>query len=84
MPEDVEAIAGWLLNESFESAAGRIASVQREKGIALADLLSPLASLVVSLELANEIKTTLLSELSNIEYVRRAARAAPTAAGGVV
>lgn len=39
LPSDIEAAANWLLNESLPEAFERMVGLQRNKGVALVDIL---------------------------------------------
>ena len=68
MPDDVEAIVRWLLQEEFDSCFDNCWRTMSEKGLALSDVLTKIAEFVVTLEVKEPIHVArLLASLSDLE-----------------
>lgn len=65
--EDIRMIMSSLVSDSFNECYRKIAQLQREKGIALHDVITQLHLLVHKFEFPIEIKMNILEKMSNIE-----------------
>ena len=67
-PDDVDRIVESLFNSSLEESANAIGSLQLEKGLALADIVSELHDRVREVDVPPEVLIFLLKELAEAEY----------------
>ena len=74
-PADIEAAAGWLLNEPFASAQHRLRALQLDRGLALVDIVRGLLPYVFRLNMPGAARCALVAALADVE----AALAAVTA-----
>lgn len=68
LPSDLDAILNSLMNDSFVTAQGKITDLCKNKGYAMADILSDLTTIVSSLELPPGALAELLDGMSGVEY----------------
>ena len=68
LPSDLDAILKSLMNDSFVTAQGKITGLCKNKGYAMADILSDLTTIVSSLELPPGALAELLDGMSGVEY----------------
>ncbi|KAJ3108799.1 hypothetical protein HK100_003387 [Physocladia obscura] len=69
MPGDVSKIADWLFAESFEVSHSKIQALKTEKGLALADIIGELHSVLSTMELPPKVRSFLLIKLADVEFV---------------
>ena len=74
-PADIEAAAGWLLNEPFASAQHRLRALQLDRGLALVDIVRGVLPYVFRLHMPAAARCALVAALADVE----AALAAVTA-----
>ena len=67
-PEDIEAIAGVLLNSNFKEAAAKVAAIKQERGLALADIVRLLVDYVFRLHMPQLARANLVSDMADVEY----------------
>ena len=67
-PEDIEAIAGFLLNEPFAEAAAKVSAVKTERGLALADIVRLLCEYVFRLHMPPNARAALISAMADVEH----------------
>ena len=67
-PADIEAAAAWLLNEPFATAAHRVAALQAERGLALADIARGLLPYVSRMHVPAAVRIALVEALADIEH----------------
>ena len=69
MPQDVEAMFGWLLQEDYARAFSLSWRMMADKGLALQDILSKLVEFVVLLEAKDKLsKARLVASLADVEH----------------
>jgi replication factor C subunit 3/5 len=68
LPQDVDQILEWLLNESFATAFEKISSICTTKGYALTDVLQDLAVKLTAMELDAAPLGQFLDGMSNVEH----------------
>lgn len=68
LPSDIEAILGKLLNNTFKEGFDFVTMMQREKGLALADVVTRIATLVAAMELPSHVLVFLLARLADVEH----------------
>eukprot|EP00898_Chlorokybus_atmophyticus_P004639 jgi/Chlat1/5176/Chrsp33S05040 len=68
LPQDIEQIVHWLLNEPFSVSHSRIQELKMLKGLALTDVVQQLQPWVFRLSLPADVRINLIDALSNIEY----------------
>jgi len=66
--EDIRAIMTSLISDSFNECHSKISKLQREKGIALQDVITQLHLLVHKFDFSDDVKMKILEQMSNIEY----------------
>ncbi|EPZ33155.1 P-loop containing nucleoside triphosphate hydrolase protein [Rozella allomycis CSF55] len=67
-PSDVEAIIHWLMNDSFKSCYDlAIYNLQKERGLALVDIIHEVAEHLIFLELPSAVRLVLLEKISDVE-----------------
>ncbi len=67
LPQDVDQILDWLMNQSFAVAYEHIVHLCTSKGYALTDVLQDLATKLLTLELDSATLGRLLDGMSNVE-----------------
>uniref|UniRef100_A0A7S0KHQ5 AAA+ ATPase domain-containing protein n=1 Tax=Micromonas pusilla TaxID=38833 RepID=A0A7S0KHQ5_MICPS len=67
-PEDIEAIAGVLLNSNFKEAVAKVAAIKQERGLALADIVRLLVEYVFRLHMPQLARANLVSDMADVEY----------------
>lgn len=67
-PKDVEQVVNWLLEKDFALAYQYIDAMQKEKGLALADLITEVFNYCQNVKFPANMRVMLLDELSFIEY----------------
>lgn len=65
--EDIQMIINCLVNDSFNECYKKITQLQREKGIALQDVITQLHLLVHKIKFPTDIRMNILEKMSNIE-----------------
>ena len=65
--EDIELIMNCLVNESFNNCYQKISALQREKGIALQDVITQLHLLTHKIKFPSDVKLSILEKMANIE-----------------
>lgn len=68
LPSDIETIIDMLLNATFREGFDGIAKMQREKGLALVDVLDRVSKSVYEMELPQSALGFILARLADIEY----------------
>jgi len=68
LPEDVQSILDWLLNDDFNEVLTRIRDLCTTKGYALSDILKDLTDLLVGMELPPEAAAIIYDDMSTIEW----------------
>lgn len=68
LPSEIEACAGWLLNEPLAEAFARIAELQLHNGVALVDVLQQLHPFVFRIGMPPRVRVELVSKLGAIEH----------------
>ena len=68
LPEDVNKILQWLLNETMGNAFTNISQMCAEKGYALTDILQELAAKLTTMKLDAAPLAKLLNGMSNVEH----------------
>ena len=67
LPSDIELIATWLLNESYQVTFANISKLQREMGYAIADILQEVYCYVNKLDFPPAARIFMLDELAKLE-----------------
>ncbi|XP_024517830.1 replication factor C subunit 3 [Selaginella moellendorffii] len=67
-PKEIEQIASWLLNESFQSAYSNIVQLKTSKGLALVDVVRELQPFIFTISMPGNIRVPLINCLADIEY----------------
>lgn len=67
-PEDIEAIAGVLLNSNFKEAVAKVAAIKQERGLALADIVRLLVEYVFRLHMPQLARANLVSDMADVEW----------------
>ena len=67
-PADIEAAAGWLLNEPFAAALHRIRTLQAERGLALVDVVRGLLPYIMRLHMPPGARVALVEALAEVEH----------------
>lgn len=67
-PEDIEAIAGVLLNSNFKEAVEKVAAIKQERGLALADIVRLLVEYVFRLHMPQLARANLVSAMADVEH----------------
>ena len=65
--EDIEFVLNCLVEDSFNECFQKIIKLQREKGIALQDVITQLHLVVHKIKFPIQIKMNIIEKLSNIE-----------------
>lgn len=65
--EDIELIMNCLVTESFNACYQKISTLQREKGIALQDVITQLHLQAHRIKFPTEIRMSILEKMANIE-----------------
>lgn len=68
LPADLDAIAYSLLNDKFLEAHVKITTLCREKGYAMADILSELTIMISGMDLPSGALAEILDGMSGVEY----------------
>ena len=68
LTHDIRNILKWLLNEDFNIAYNKILNIQKEKGLALTDIITCLHVLLVKFHFNNSILCNVYSELADLEH----------------
>ncbi|KAG6784143.1 hypothetical protein POTOM_009828 [Populus tomentosa] len=68
LPQDVQQITHWLLNESFAESYKRISEIKTRKGLALVDIVREVTMFVFKIKMQSDIRVPLISDLADIEY----------------
>lgn len=68
LPEDVNKILQWLLNETMGNAFTNISQMCAERGYALTDILQELAAKLTTMKLDSAPLAKLLNGMSNVEH----------------
>ncbi|KAJ3204990.1 hypothetical protein HDU82_005473 [Entophlyctis luteolus] len=67
LPGDIEKIADWLFADTFDLAHSKIKSLKDEKGLALADIIGELHSVLGTMELPPKVRSLLLIKFADVE-----------------
>mmetsp|Transcript_41989 Transcript_41989/g.99538 ORF Transcript_41989/g.99538 Transcript_41989/m.99538 type:complete len:336 (-) Transcript_41989:13-1020(-) len=67
LPEDIERVAKWLLNDRSADVFAYITQYQVERGIALADIVRELSPRIFRIEMPKEVLMPLVEKLADIE-----------------
>lgn len=68
LPQDIESMVHWLLNEPFAIAVEKCITMQQHKGYATTDLLQDVYRFTLTLELPGQSKMFLYDELAKLEH----------------
>ncbi|KAB5568579.1 hypothetical protein DKX38_002372 [Salix brachista] len=68
LPQDVQQITHWLLNESFAESYKRISEIKTRKGLALVDIVREVTMFVFKIKMQSDIRVPLINDLADIEY----------------
>ncbi|XP_011027494.1 PREDICTED: replication factor C subunit 3 [Populus euphratica] len=68
LPQDVQQITHWLLNESFVESYKRISEIKTRKGLALVDIVREVTMFVFKIKMQSDIRVPLINDLADIEY----------------
>lgn len=68
LPSDIRNMVQWLFNDSAATCYERITELQRDRGVALADIVKLLGPWVTRLDLPAPVKCSLFDQLSNLQY----------------
>jgi len=68
LPKDIEAIVGFLLNDSIQDAYEKISKLKLAKGLALADLVTELHPWVFRLSIPQTVRMDLVDVLASVEH----------------
>ncbi|KAJ3323625.1 hypothetical protein HDU76_013606 [Blyttiomyces sp. JEL0837] len=68
LPGDILRIAEWMFNCDFETAYANIATLKKDKGLALSDIIGDLHTTLTAMELPPNVRAYLLSSFAEIEY----------------
>ncbi|KAI4389762.1 hypothetical protein MLD38_001954 [Melastoma candidum] len=68
LPQDVEQIAYWLLNEPFTTSFKRISDIKTRKGLALLDIIREVTMFVFKIKMPSDVRVKLINSLADIEY----------------
>uniref|UniRef100_A0A7S0XH10 AAA+ ATPase domain-containing protein n=1 Tax=Mantoniella antarctica TaxID=81844 RepID=A0A7S0XH10_9CHLO len=67
-PQDIEAIAGVLLNSPFQEAVEKVSAIKTERGLALADITRLLCEYVFRLHMPPPARAELVSQMADVEH----------------
>ncbi|KAJ1984938.1 Subunit of heteropentameric Replication factor C (RF-C) [Dimargaris cristalligena] len=67
LPDDIEKITSWMLNEEFSVAHANIRQLKTERGLALQDIVTEIAAYLDSIQLPTMSRIYLLDKLAEIE-----------------
>ncbi|KAJ1912137.1 Subunit of heteropentameric Replication factor C (RF-C) [Tieghemiomyces parasiticus] len=67
LPQDIEKIAGWMLNEEFSVAYNHISKLRTDKGLALQDIATELLTYINTIQFPQAVRVYLLDKLAEIE-----------------
>ena len=67
-PQDIEAIAGVLLNSPFQEAVEKVSAIKTEGGLALADIARLLCDYVFRLHMPPSARAELVSQMADVEH----------------
>jgi replication factor C subunit 3/5 len=67
-PQDIEAIAGVLLNSTFQEAVEKVSAINTERGLALADISRQLCDYVFRLHMPASARAELVSQMADVEH----------------
>mmetsp|Transcript_27622 Transcript_27622/g.71661 ORF Transcript_27622/g.71661 Transcript_27622/m.71661 type:complete len:334 (-) Transcript_27622:143-1144(-) len=68
LPQDIQRVAKWLLNEPASDAFKYIANYQMEKGIALVDIVRELTPFVFQIHMPNATLIDIIDKLADVEH----------------
>lgn len=68
LPDDIQRVAKWLLNDAAQDAFQYILQYQVEKGIALVDIVRELTPFVFQIHMPNNTLVELIEKLADIEH----------------
>ncbi|XP_031273136.1 replication factor C subunit 3 [Pistacia vera] len=68
LPNDIEQISYWLLNESFADSLKRISEMKTKKGLALVDIVREVSMFVFKIKMPSDVRVRLINDLADIEY----------------
>jgi replication factor C subunit 3/5 len=69
LPQDIEAMLGWMLQDDFSRAFSQTWQAMSDKGLALQDILSKLAEFVVMMDSKDSLaKARLLASMADAEH----------------
>lgn len=69
LKEDIKDVLESLLNEDFRKSYQKIYTLQREKGIALQDIITQIHNLIHKIEFPSNVKLTLLEQMADVEFM---------------
>jgi replication factor C subunit 3/5 len=68
LPSDIEHISNLLFTADFATAYSGIAALKTDKGLALSDIVTELATALALMEIPSHVRAFLLDRLSTLEY----------------
>ncbi|KAL9229228.1 hypothetical protein vseg_004715 [Gypsophila vaccaria] len=68
LPEDIEQISYWLLNESVDISFSRISEIKTAKGLALVDIIREVTMFAFRIKMPANVRVQLINDLADIEY----------------
>ena len=69
LPEDIKRVIQWLMSEEPKSSYHSIRKLQKDRGIALADIVKDVSDVLLDYELPLNMRLLLLESLSDLECV---------------
>jgi hypothetical protein len=67
LPEDIKRITQWLINEEPQSSYYSIQKMQKDRGLALADIVKDVSDTLLDYELPMNMRIYILEILSDVE-----------------
>ncbi|KAJ1981283.1 Subunit of heteropentameric Replication factor C (RF-C) [Dimargaris xerosporica] len=68
LPQDIESIVSWMLNDEFTTAYSGLTRLKTEKGLALQDIITELYAYIDTIQFPAPTKIYLLDKLAEVEY----------------
>lgn len=67
LPQDIQQIVEWIMNQSFTEAFASLSKMQVLKGLALVDIIQQLHTWVFRLEMSEDARIPLIDRLATVE-----------------
>ncbi|XP_047141890.1 replication factor C subunit 5 isoform X1 [Hydra vulgaris] len=68
LPQDIQVMVDWMLNENFSTAFKKITEMKLVKGLALQDVLTEVHAFIHRIDFPPRVRMILLDKMAEVEY----------------